>query len=55
MIAQCQYHLGLLKQAGANYQEFLLQPSSEEFGQYRPPAHRGHQPSARRPGHQHRA
>ena len=31
MIAQCQYHLGLLKQARANYQEFLLQPSSEEL------------------------
>jgi hypothetical protein len=31
MIAQCQYHLGLLKQARANYQEFLLQPSSDEL------------------------
>jgi hypothetical protein len=31
MIAQCQYHLGLLKQARANYQEFLLQPSGEEL------------------------
>ena len=31
MIAQCQYHLGLLKEARANYQEFLAQPSSEEL------------------------
>ena len=31
MIAQCQYHLGLLKQARANYQEFLSQPSSGEL------------------------
>ena len=31
MIAQCQYHLGLLKEARANYQEFLAQPSSGEL------------------------
>jgi hypothetical protein len=31
MIAQCQYHLGLLKEARANYQEFLAQPTSEEL------------------------
>jgi PEGA domain len=31
MIAQCQYHLGLLKEARANYQEFLSQPSSGEL------------------------
>jgi hypothetical protein len=31
MIAQCQYHLGLLKDARANYQEFLAQPSSGEL------------------------
>ena len=31
MIAQCQYHLGLLKEARASYQEFLVQPSSEEL------------------------
>ncbi|MGB8296911.1 MAG: PEGA domain-containing protein [Polyangia bacterium] len=31
MIAQCQYHLGLLKEARANYQEFLAQPTSGEL------------------------
>jgi hypothetical protein len=31
MIAQCQYHLGLLKEARANYQEFLTHPSSGEL------------------------
>jgi len=31
MIAQCQYHLGLLKEARASYQEFLSQPSSGEL------------------------
>jgi hypothetical protein len=31
MIAQCQYHLGLLKEARANYREFLAQPSSGEL------------------------
>jgi hypothetical protein len=31
MIAQCQYHLGLLKQARASYQEFLAQASSGEL------------------------
>jgi hypothetical protein len=31
MIAQCQYHLGVLKEARANYQEFLAQPTSEEL------------------------
>jgi hypothetical protein len=31
MIAQCQYHMGLLKEARANYQEFLAQPSSGEL------------------------
>jgi hypothetical protein len=31
MVAQCQYHLGLLKEARANYQEFLAQPSSGEL------------------------
>ena len=31
MIAQCQYHLGLLKEARASYQEFLAQPSNEDL------------------------
>ena len=31
MIAQCQYHLGLLKEARASYQEFLAQPSSADL------------------------
>jgi hypothetical protein len=31
MVAQCQYHLGLLKEARANYQEFLAQPSSGDL------------------------
>jgi hypothetical protein len=31
MIAQCQYHLGLLKEARASYQEFLAQSSSGEL------------------------
>lgn len=31
MIAQCQYHLGLLKEARANYQEFLAQPTNGEL------------------------
>jgi hypothetical protein len=31
MIAQCQYHLGLLKEARANYQEFLSRPSSGDL------------------------
>jgi hypothetical protein len=31
MIAQCQYHLGLLKEARASYQEFLAQPSSGDL------------------------
>ena len=28
MVAQCQYHLGLLKEARANYQQFLAQTPS---------------------------
>ncbi|HEX7598538.1 MAG TPA: PEGA domain-containing protein, partial [Polyangia bacterium] len=31
MIAQCQYHLGLLKEARANYEEFVAQPSRGEL------------------------
>jgi len=31
MIAQCQYHLGLLKEARANYQEFLASRSGDEL------------------------
>ena len=31
MIAQCQYHLGWLKEARANYQEFLTHPSTGEL------------------------
>jgi hypothetical protein len=31
MIAQCQYHLGLLKEARANYEEFMAQPSSGDL------------------------
>jgi hypothetical protein len=31
MIAQCQYHLGWLKEARANYQEFLTHPSAGDM------------------------
>ena len=31
MVAQCQYHLGLLKEARANYQQFLAQTPSGEL------------------------
>ena len=31
MIAQCHYHLGLLKEARANYQEFLTHPSNGDL------------------------